>query len=123
MCLTMSSEQISPASPRHKFVSTAGMVMVAMSLSRLLGLARESLLGSAFSASAEMDAFRAASRIPDTLYVLVAGGALGSAFIPTFTAYLAQNKRQTAWQVASAVINLFFLIAFAASVAAFLLAP
>lgn len=121
--LTMSAEHNLSSQPRTRLIGTAGMVMLAMALSRILGLARESLLGSAFSASAEMDAFRAASRVSETLYVLVAGGALGSAFIPTFTGYLAQGKRETAWQVASAITNLVFVLALVASAVAFLLAP
>ena len=75
--------------------------MAAFVLSRVLGLVRDSLLGSTFGAGAELDAYTAAARVTETLYYLVAGGALASAFIPTFTAYLARDERQTAWQVAS----------------------
>jgi putative peptidoglycan lipid II flippase len=104
-------------------MSTAGMVMIAFVLSRTLGLLRDSLLGSAFGTGADMDAFRAASRVTETLYYLVAGGALASAFIPTFTAYLARGERQVAWQVASAVIDLVFLITLVASAITALIAP
>jgi putative peptidoglycan lipid II flippase len=40
----------------------------------------------------------------------VAGGALGSAFIPTFTAYLEQARREEAWRIASGVVNAIALI-------------
>jgi putative peptidoglycan lipid II flippase len=104
-------------------IGTTGLVMAAFVLSRALGLLRDSLLGSAFGASAALDAFTAASRVTETLYYLVAGGALGSAFIPTFTAYLARGERDEGWRVASAIVNLVFLVTLLASVLAAFSAP
>jgi putative peptidoglycan lipid II flippase len=105
------------------FISTTGMVMLAFVLSRALGLIRDSLLGSAFGASAELDAFSAASRVTDTLYILVAGGALASAFIPTFTAYLVRGERRTAWKIASAITNLVVVGTLLASLVTAAIAP
>jgi putative peptidoglycan lipid II flippase len=48
----------------------------------------------AFGASPELDAFFAANRVSETLFLLVAGGALGSAFIPTFTGLLAKDEKK-----------------------------
>lgn len=104
-------------------LGTTGLVMAAFVLSRALGLIRDSLLGSAFGAGAALDAFTAASRVTETLYYLVAGGALGSAFIPTFTAYLARDERREAWHVASAIVNLVLLVTLLASLLAALFAP
>ena len=58
-------------SKTHKgaFVGTAGAVMAAFVLSRALGLIRLALLGSAFGTSHDLDAFRAASQVTDTLYI------------------------------------------------------
>jgi putative peptidoglycan lipid II flippase len=97
--------------------------MLAFVLSKVSGLVRVALLSSAFGASYDLDAFNAALRVPDTLYTLVAGGALASAFIPTFTAYLARGERRTAWQLASAVTNLVFAVTLIASLIAALVAP
>ena len=58
--------------------------MVLFVLSRVTGLLREVIIGNQFGTSAELDAYLAAFRVPDILFQLVAGGALGSAFIPTF---------------------------------------
>ena len=44
------------------------------------------------------------------LVSLVAGGALASAFIPTFTTLLIQENRDSAWKLASSVANLILLI-------------
>jgi putative peptidoglycan lipid II flippase len=57
-----------------------------------------------------MDAFLAANRVSETLFVLMAGGALGSAFIPTFTGLLTKGERNPAWKLASAIANLVLLI-------------
>ena len=105
------------------FLGTTTLVMAAFVLSRLLGLVRDSLMGSTFGAGAELDAYTAAARVTETLYYLVAGGALASAFVPTFTAYLARGERETAWQVASAVINLVLLATVVAALIAALIAP
>jgi putative peptidoglycan lipid II flippase len=108
---------------KTSFAGTAGLVMVAFVLSRALGLVREALLGSAFGAGAALDAFRAASRVTDTLYLLIAGGALGSAFIPTFTAYLARGRRASGWCVASAITTLIALVTTIASLLTAVIAP
>ncbi len=101
----------------------AALVMAFFVLSRGLGLLREMVIAARFGASAELDAYLAAFRVPDLLFQLVAGGALGSAFIPTFAARLAQGNRVRAWRLASAVANLVVLILSAAALMAALTAP
>lgn len=75
--------------------------------SRVLGLARDVLISHQFGTSAELAAFRASFGILDLIYLVVAGGALGSAFIPVFSEALEQ--RRDAWRLASAVLNLTLL--------------
>jgi putative peptidoglycan lipid II flippase len=79
--------------------------MIAILLGQLTGLIRGILVARAFGASPELDAFFAANRVSETLFLLVAGGALGSAFIPTFTGLLAKNETDPAWRLASAIGN------------------
>lgn len=119
----MDPQSTAQAREHRSFIGTATMVMAAFALSRCLGLLRAMLQARAFGTSAEQDAFRAASQVTDILYILVAGGALASAFIPTFTAYLARGERRTAWRVASAVIDLVFLVTLFASLVTALIAP
>lgn len=97
-----------PASRR--VARAAGTVMVAYFLVQAAGLLRGILVGRAFGTSAELDSFNAANRIAEILFNLVAGGALGSAFIPTFTGLLARDQRERAWKLASAVANLLLLV-------------
>jgi len=87
----------------------AFIVMLFFVLSRLMGLAREVIIGARFGTTAEYDAYLAAFRVPDLLFQLVAGGSLGSAFIPTFAAYWAKAKQAEAWLLFSRVLNLVTL--------------
>ncbi len=101
----------------RQLAAAAGIVMAAFLLSRLLGLARQQVFNVEFGTTAQMDAFWAAFRIPDALFQLVAGGALGSAFIPVFAGYLAKRDETQAWLVASTIFNAMLLaIALAAAV-------
>jgi len=79
--------------------------MIAILFGQLAGLVRGVIIANAFGASLELDAFYAANRVSETLFLLVAGGALGSAFIPTFTGLLAKNDKDSAWRLASSLAN------------------
>lgn len=79
--------------------------MFAILFGQIAGLIRGILVARAFGASPQLDAFFAANRVSETLFLLVAGGALGSAFIPTFTGLLAKGERDSAWRLASALGN------------------
>src|SRR5688500_14713450 len=82
-----------PHAKARGLAGAAFLVMIFFVLSRVTGLLREVIIGNQFGTSAELDAYLAAFRVPDILFQLVAGGALGSAFIPTFAQYWA-NKQQ-----------------------------
>ncbi len=62
----------------------AGIIVVSMVASRVLGLIRQVAINAEFGVSAEADAWYAAFRIPDTIFMLLAGGALLSAVIPVY---------------------------------------
>jgi putative peptidoglycan lipid II flippase len=94
----------------RQIARSAGTVMVAMIFGQLIGLVATSLTGSTFGAGLENDAFYAANRFPDILFNLIAGGALASAFIPTFSGLLAQEQRSQAWKLASSIVNLLLLL-------------
>ena len=80
-------------SKNTRVARAASRVSLAVLLSRALGLVRELVLAAAFGASATMDAWVAAFRIPGMLRDLVAEGALSSAFIPTFSRVLTRDGR------------------------------
>lgn len=97
--------------------------MVLFVVSRALGLAREMVISHQFGTGSDLDAYLAAFRLPDLIFQVVAGGALGSAFIPTFAQALARHDLRGAWRLASAVINLVLILTTVLAVAAALLAP
>lgn len=110
---------------RRQMARSAGLVSLLFAASRLLGLLREIVIGARFGTGADLDAYLAAFRVPDLIFYLVAGGALASAFIPTFTACLAREEdpcRRAAWRMASSVVNLMLLATTALAIAAALLA-
>jgi putative peptidoglycan lipid II flippase len=101
----------------------ATIVMVAFVASRVLGLLREAVIGARFGALDEYGAYLAAFRLPDLIFNLIAGGALASAFLPTFTGFLTREDRQGGWRLASAVANWMLLFLGVVALGAALLAP
>ena len=89
----------------RQIARAAGTVMIAIVLGQITGLVRSIIVAGIFGASPELDAFTAANRVSETLFLLVAGGALGSAFIPTFTGLLAKDEKDSAWRLASSLAN------------------
>jgi putative peptidoglycan lipid II flippase len=112
-----------PISANRQIARAAGTVMAAFILSNLFGLVRGILVYRAFGTSLELDSFNAANRVAELLFNLMAGGALGSAFIPTFTGLLAKEDRAAAWRLASSVANLLLLVLSTVGLLAVIFAP
>jgi putative peptidoglycan lipid II flippase len=85
------------------------IVMVFFVLSRFTGILREVILSDRFGTSAAYDAYLAAFRVPDLLFQVVAGGALGSAFLPVFSGFWTKDEKADAWLLFSRVLNLVTL--------------
>ena len=87
-------------------VRATTIVTGALIISRVLGLLRTSLFAATFGGGFQADAFTNAFTLPDTIFSIVSGGALASAFIPVFTNYLIEKRdRNSAWYVASVALN------------------
>jgi putative peptidoglycan lipid II flippase len=97
-------------SANRQIARATGTIMAAILFGQLAGLARGILVARIFGASAELDAFLAANRVSETLFLLVAGGALSSAFIPAFTSLLVKKENKSAWRLASSIANLILLV-------------
>jgi len=109
-------ETITNNSANRQIARAAGTVMFAFILSNVVGLVRQILISRAFGTGDSYDAFVAASRYPDLIFNLIAGGALASSFIPVFTGFLEKEDRASAWKLASAVINLVMFVLTAISI-------
>lgn len=108
----------------RQIARAAGTVMAAFIISNIAGLIRQILVARAFGTQADIDAFNAANRVSETLFNLVAGGALASAFIPNFTALLVNDpSRRSAWKLASAILNLILVSMSAICAVAAIFAP
>jgi putative peptidoglycan lipid II flippase len=82
-------------------IARSGLIVgSAFLLGRILGWARVVVIGTTFGASADLDSFFTAFRIPDLIFQLVAAGALASALLPTLTVLIAEDRREQAWRVA-----------------------
>ncbi|NLI01151.1 MAG: murein biosynthesis integral membrane protein MurJ [Chthonomonadales bacterium] len=92
-------------------------MMASLLLSRVLGLLREAVISGKLGQGAQSDVYMAAFLLPDTLFFLIAGGALSSAFIPVFTELITHGEESRANALFSTVATLMFVI-----VSAFILA-
>lgn len=93
-----------------RLARSAGLISLAILASRLLGVARESVLAAYFGAGTATDAYNVAFRIPNLLRDLFAEGAMTSAFVPAFTRVLQQRGREEAWRLGNLVINALLII-------------
>jgi putative peptidoglycan lipid II flippase len=98
-------------SGRAQIVRAATIVMTAFIASRILGVVRDMVITYYFGIdSLEAEAYALAIRLPDTIFYILAGGALGSAFIPTFSAYFVRDDPEGGWRLFSAIINLVTIV-------------
>src|SRR6185312_1124027 len=86
-----------------KVARSAGVVSIAIFLSRITGLIREMVMAQKFGAGLSYDAFLLGFRIPNLTRNLFAEGALSSAFVPIFAASLASGDRQAAERLSNLV--------------------
>ena len=105
-------------------LARAGIIVSgAFLVSRILGYVRLLVIANTFGATADLDAFFAAFRIPDLIFQLVAAGALSSALVPIVSGLFTTNEQQRAWRVVSTVINLMLIGLVILSGGFFILAP
>ncbi|HEV8632622.1 MAG TPA: murein biosynthesis integral membrane protein MurJ [Chloroflexota bacterium] len=104
-------------------VGAATVMMAAFLLSRVTGLLRTVAISSRFGTGPELDAYFAANRLSDTLFQVVAGGAVSAAFIPVLAGYLTRGERAEAWRMVSALFSIAVALMVPLSLLLALLAP
>jgi putative peptidoglycan lipid II flippase len=102
---------------------SAGIVSAAIAASRLTGLLRESVFGWLFGAGVIFDAYVLGYRVPSLARDLFAEGALSSAFVPTFTRYLATKSREEARELSNIMGTLIFVVVGALCIAGMSFTP
>lgn len=103
-------------------VLNSAIVMLGYLLSRVIGIVRQTVLSSYFGTNIVSDIYTTAFQIPDLLYLVIIGGALGTAFIPIFIEAYTKETHERAWQVANLVINAALTVLSVVSLAILLLA-
>jgi len=104
-------------------MKSAGIVAGAFVVSRLLGLVREIVLARQFGTSEAFSAYVSAFRIPDLLFLVVMAGAFGSAFIPVFSGFLGDGEDESAWNLASVILNVSGVLVMVTAAVAWIFAP
>jgi putative peptidoglycan lipid II flippase len=108
---------------RSSLLKSAGIVAGAFVVSRLLGLVREIVLARQFGTSEAFSAYVSAFRIPDLLFLVVMAGAFGSAFIPVFSGFLGDGEDESAWNLASVILNVSGVLVIVTAAVAWVFAP
>jgi putative peptidoglycan lipid II flippase len=120
--LIETKEKVKKNTAYRRSVSTL-ILMIATLLSAMLGLFRNVVFAAQFGTGEEIAAYNAAFRVPDMLFLVFMGGALGSSVIPVFSGFLSKNQPELAWRLANAVINWAMSALFGTAIVAFIFAP
>jgi putative peptidoglycan lipid II flippase len=99
------------------------MMSVAVMISRITGLLREQVMAWQFGTGLDFEAFRLGFTLPNLTRDLFAEGALSSAFVPTFTEYLATKGKAEAARLANLVATAVIILVGAICVLGWLFAP
>ena len=102
---------------------SAGVVSVAVFMSRITGLLRESVMARLFGAGLIYDAFMLGFRIPNLTRDLFAEGALSSAFVPTFSEYLSKRSHEEAARLVNLVGTALIIVVGGVCAAGMIFAP
>lgn len=94
---------------RFSITEAAFLFMLAYLASRGLGVIRQTIFNDLFGTSSAANAYYAAVRLPETLFDLIAGGALTHAFIPVFLSYEKDHGQREAWRLTSLVFNVLLV--------------
>lgn len=97
-------------------LKTASFMAFATFLAKVLGLARDMLIAGFFGTGIEADAYMTATRLPTTLFDIVIGGVISSAFIPVFNSVLEKESREKALKFANKFIGMVLMITVCISV-------
>ncbi len=92
----------------YKRIGFAAMIMMgSVFLSRIIGVAREMVIAHIGGVSGGVDAYQVAFVVPEILNHIVASGFLSISFIPIFSKYLAEGRKEEGWRVFSLIMFCF----------------
>ncbi len=89
---------------------TVLLMIVAMLISKVLGMFRGVLLAAAYGTSENATAFSAASRIPLSFFDIVFASAILGCFIPVYNSFSGENKKQEQSSFTAIYLNFLLLL-------------
>ncbi|MBI4787373.1 MAG: murein biosynthesis integral membrane protein MurJ [Chloroflexi bacterium] len=98
-------EALGESAANTGLVRAAAIIAAGNVASRVLGLARESVIAYLFGATGHVSAFRVASTLVQQLYDFLVGGMASAALVPILSDFAARKNRDELWRVASIVVN------------------
>ena len=102
---------------------TAGFMAMATLLSKVLGLARDSMLTAYFGSGMVSDAFSTASTLPTVLFDVVIGGVISASFIPVFNDIMSKRGKDEAFKFVNKFVTLILCISAAIAVLGIVFSP
>ena len=105
-----------PAATTRSFVSHAKLIGSLTFVSRMLGMARESIAAAYFGGAPVYAAFQFAFTVPNLFRKLLGEGALSAAFIPLYAQSVKHQSRDEANDFAATSVNLLCIILLALTV-------
>jgi putative peptidoglycan lipid II flippase len=96
--------------PAPSLARSASIIAIGNVASRVLGLARETVIAYFFGASGQVSAFQAASTIPVMIYDLLVGGMLSAALVPVFSDYARPERRRELGAAAGAMLSVMAIV-------------
>ena len=98
--------------PGHTHTATTATLLLMLSafLSRIMGLVREKFTAYLFGAGGQMDAYRAAFQLPDTIAYFLVGGAASITFITMLNRYYERGEAAEGERVMSVIISTMLVV-------------
>jgi putative peptidoglycan lipid II flippase len=108
---------------RKRIFSATVIVIIVILLSKISGLARDQIMTSFFGISYETDAFTWAFFIPNLFQILFAESLIVAAFIPIYSSYLKEDKREEINTFVNSVTNIMIIVFLFISAVIFIFSP
>ena len=109
----MNADQAPPADQERtnaRVAGASGILALGNICSRILGLARETVITYLFGATGAADALQVAIIVPKAIYDLLIGGHINGAFVPVLSDIITLRGKRELWRVVSALMSLVFAI-------------
>jgi len=117
---TLSVEENVPSTPTKteseqertnaRLATATGILALGNIFSRVLGLARETVLTFLFGATGAVDAFQVAIIVPKAIYDLLIGGHINGAIVPVLSEIITVRGKDELWRVVSILLSLITVV-------------